>query len=306
MHFELREMDFFTIIDKGLKLFKSNFVPLVILMAIFFGPFLLAMNYNQYKLQSTSNFPGRFLGDVIESISKQEPVDFEGYFDELLVDNASRNSFIYLYAFAFLMLILTPLAYLSSYRVLLAYIKGEKIELGKAIRFSATRYWTLLVAYAAFGMALYFSICLIVGFVFIFPALAFQVMLPCVVAIENKDISGSLKRNFNFLKGFYWRTFGIYLVIAIIVGLVTSLFASVGETIGGLLPGVLGISFKATISTMFSVIFQPIILCVIFLAYLDIRIRKEGFDLDILADRALGAVSEEPSSPPPSTDDAWK
>lgn len=306
MNFELREMDFFTIIDRGLRLFKSNFVPLVILMAIFFGPFLMAMNYNQYQMQSSSNFQGGFWEKLSTSLINEEPPDFESLFDEFLADSESVNSIIYLYAFALLMLILTPLAYLSCYRALLAYIKGEKIELGNIIRFSATRYWILLIADILFGMALYFSICICVGIVFIFPAMAFQAMLPCVVAIEKEGIGGSIKRNFNFLKGFYWRTFGIYLVIGIIVFLVTLMFSSVGEMIGGLIPGVIGISFKATVSTLFSVIFQPLILCVIFLAYIDIRIRKEGFDLDILADRTLGSVSQKPSTPPPANDDIWR
>lgn len=306
MNFELREMDFFTIIDRGLKLFKSNFVPLVILMAIFFGPFLMAVNYNQYQMQGSSNFQERLAESLTKSITNEEPMDFESFFDEFFVDNDARNSIMFLYAFALLMLILTPLAYLSCYRVLLAYIKGEKIDLGKIIRFSATRYWILLIADIAFGIALYFSICLCVGIIFLFPAMAFQAMLPCVVAIEKKDIGGSIKRTFNFLKGFYWRTFGVYLVIGIIVFLITLLFSSVGEMIGGLIPGVIGVSFKATVSTLFSVIFQPLLLCVIFLAYIDIRIRKEGFDLDILADRALGAVSEETSTPPPASDDVWK
>jgi hypothetical protein len=306
MNFELREMDFFTIIDRGLKLFKSNFIPLVILMAIFFGPFLLTANFIQYNLQSNSDFQTRFTQDVFESITKQVPIDWESYIDELFVDSNSGNSLIYLNFFAFLMMILTPLAYLSCYRILLGYIKGEKNNLGDVIRTSATRYWTLFFAYVVAVIVLYFSVCLCVGVIFLLPAVSFMVMLPCVVAIENKDINESLKRNFNFLKGFYWRTFGIYLVIGIIVYLVISMFSSVGVMIGGMLPGVFGISFKAAVSTMFSIIFQPILLGVIFLAYLDIRIRKEGFDLDILADRALGAVSEETSGLPPASDDAWK
>jgi hypothetical protein len=317
MQFELGKMDFGTILDRGFKLFKTNFVPMVILMAIFFGPFLFAANIFMARFDNSlesTNMVTNFLDKFMNNPDEDElTTEFEKVFsDEEMISGLGITFFL-----LFLMMALTPLVYLGVFRILSEHILGRTPSTGEVIRFAASRFWTLVGAVVLCGLIFYFisfvlSIALfILGFavessmlflpillipLFIFLVLVivvFNILLPCVVCMEDVGSLEALKRTWWLLKGFWWRTFGIYLLASLLVAIVTQIFLTIGQGIGGLIPGVAGNAFVAAISTLFTITFQPITLTIIFLLYLDIRIRKENFDLDILARRSFNADSDE-------------
>ena len=108
MKFELREMDFATIIDRGLKLFKLNFVPLVIIMAIFFGPFLFFVNYSQYSLQRAMGNSG-VIDNLMKAFEDPENADTEAIFGDLFQDENAMTTMGIMYGVALLLAILLPL-----------------------------------------------------------------------------------------------------------------------------------------------------------------------------------------------------
>ncbi len=317
MQFELGKMDFGTILDRGFKLFKTNFVPMVILMAIFFGPFLFTANIFMARLDNSlesTNMVTDFLDKFMSNADEDEiATELEKVFsDEEMIFGMGITFFL-----LFLMLVLTPLVYLGVFRILSEHILGRTPSTREVIQFAAGRFWTLVGAVILCGLIFYFitfilSIALgILGYAidssmiflpllllpfFMFAALAmvvFNILLPCVVCMENVGSWEAIKRTWWLLKGFWWRTFGIYLLAALLVAIVTQIFLSIGQGIGGLIPGMVGNAFVAAISTLFTITFQPITLTIVFLLYLDIRIRKENFDLDILAQRSFNADSDE-------------
>ena len=98
----------------------------------------------------------------------------------------------------------------------------------------------------------------------------------------------ALGRSFRLVKGRWWRTLGLYflanflagIVGNIIVGILTALqFTDVGESMAMQLTlGAIGQTVAALITT-------PFIAAFIIVLYFDLRVRNEGFDLQLLAER---------------------
>ena len=330
MKFELREMDFGMIIDRGLKLFKDNFVPLIIIIALFYGPFIFMMNYSQLTLfQSFSG--SNFITNILDQLMKgKQPTPEDFNFDELMNQVGSSKLIGVYMAVAFLLLFLAPLAYLSVYRVLSEYLVGKTITIGEAIGFAGSKYKILLLAiilavliFMAFMCVSSIAVCGVsllipclgafIASIFIvlvsFFASLYTAFLPCVVANENVSSYESLGRSWRLLKGFWWRSLGIYLLTSVIFGVIVWIFSAIGQAVGTFLPDNLEIPYNSAISTLFTVIFQPIMWTVIFLLYIDIRIRKEGFDLNILAQYISRpeqpSIGEEKPSEEINKDDTW-
>jgi hypothetical protein len=333
MRFELSEMDFGMIIDRGLKLFKDNFIPLVLIVAIFYGPFTFAMNYKMsITVDSLKDSP--IVTNIIDKLMKgQIPTEQDLNIEELLTDKRLVSTWGMYNIIGNILFLLEPLAYLSVYHILFAYLLGSQIPLGKAIRFAASKYWILLLAFILTALLFSALSCLACTFSFVItlcnPILVimlemllfvfvlvfssvFMAFIPCVVASENVNSRKSISRTWKLLRGFWWRSLSILILMAIITGVIVLIFSSMGRAFSSFFPQNLKIPFNSSVYTLFSVLAQPLMMCVIFMMYVDIRIRKEGYDLNLLAERTLGpmqsppdAESKDKSQKDTDKDDVW-
>ena len=140
---------------------------------------------------------------------------------------------------------------------------------------------------------------MILPFVLFFPGVwltvAWSVSYPALLA---EDVRGSkaLGRSFVLTKGRWWATFGAllvtYLIVLVISGILTLL---IGTTlIGSLHDEAVAAVLTTVVNTLSSVITLPLLAAVLTIIYYDLRVRKEGVDLDLLA-RGVGGSS--PTSP---------
>lgn len=114
------------------------------------------------------------------------------------------------------------------------------------------------------------------------------------VIAENKGPIEAIKRSWNLTQGYWWRTFGIFLLIGLLAALITSVPSAIFGTIYGAValgPGgapdfVQQQVFNSIINAVSTVLITPFSLIAYTLMYYDLRIRKEGFDLEHQA-RAL-------------------
>ncbi len=130
--------------------------------------------------------------------------------------------------------------------------------------------------------------------------------VPAVV-LEGLGPVAALGRSWNLVRGSWWRTFGIYLLTAIMVGFIgailrlpfniISLFVS-GH--GGSLIGILGASSNPTVASitvgaiggiLSATCTAPITAGVIVLLYADARMRKEGLDLSLQHASQAGSLT---------------
>ena len=101
-----------------------------------------------------------------------------------------------------------------------------------------------------------------------------------VAVLEPKGSSGALGRSWDLTKGFKWKALGLWAVsLALLIVLLagTTVIAAVAEQVQAVQVG------SVVLSSAAELLFYPLIGCVFTLFYYDLRIRKEGFDLDVLS-----------------------
>ena len=139
---------------------------------------------------------------------------------------------------------------------------------------------SLVAGAAAAGLGILLVIAAIpfVLFVYVRTSLA-----PPAIVLENLSGWRGLVRSWNLVRGFSWRILGIRILIVLITGI-----------IGGLLVGLLSLAgagldlngqfiVQQAASAVISVLIGPVTYIAVTLLYYDTRIRKEGFDIEMLA-----------------------
>jgi hypothetical protein len=120
------------------------------------------------------------------------------------------------------------------------------------------------------------------------------------VVFENSGASESLGRSFALSKGSAWRIFGVILLAYIV--LVVAQFA-VGLTVGLIFNVMLRNQvLTSMIGNVIGVLLYPFLSIALMVLYFDQRIRKEGYDLDVLSDGLPASPTPGtpgPTSPPP-------
>lgn len=125
-----------------------------------------------------------------------------------------------------------------------------------------------------------------------------------VAVIEDEGAFASLSRSRALVKGHWWRVLGITLLVSFLVSIVQIIFALPAAAVG--VPVLLGQSHSIStgaqaISTLFStagsIVTGPIIYIAWLLLYYDLRARKEGYDLEVLANQADAQARSAPLQP---------
>ncbi len=126
---------------------------------------------------------------------------------------------------------------------------------------------------------------------------AWAVAVP-VLLMEGTKGRRALGRSFRLVRGFWWRTFAILVLGAILAGIVqsavTAAFLAVTFSTDSEAVSVLA-SFLASVFA--GILTTPFVAAVTIVLYIDLRVRKEGFDLALLAAR-LGDGGEPVSDLP--------
>lgn len=122
-------------------------------------------------------------------------------------------------------------------------------------------------------------------------------LVPSIIMLERLTLRDSMARSWSLTRGNFWRTLGIQLLINVIVGTASSVISTPIGVIGGIAgvvinpnmdPAVLGATYLVTygLSAIVSVVVGAIGLVMqsagVALIYIDIRMRREGLDLELL------------------------
>jgi hypothetical protein len=129
--------------------------------------------------------------------------------------------------------------------------------------------------------------------------IAWSVAIP-VMLVEGLGGATALGRSFGLVKGYWWATLGRLLVAYILVSVVT--FAVSFALLAPAVAIVDDTSFAAlalehAANFLVSLITTPFIAAVTMLVYFDLRVRKEDFDLALLAERMGGVPAAGPAPP---------
>ncbi|MBA3892243.1 MAG: glycerophosphoryl diester phosphodiesterase membrane domain-containing protein [Gemmatimonadales bacterium] len=137
----------------------------------------------------------------------------------------------------------------------------------------------LLAIVVGFGLVLFLipGIVLLCGLVLAFPSLVLE---------PGISPTSALSRSWSLTRGSRWRMLGLVVTLVILlyvpivaIGAMAAMVLPTGGGGGPLNPGLVAL---AVVGVM-QMLLYPLLYCVLTVAYYDLRVRKEGFDLEVLA-----------------------
>lgn len=204
-------------------------------------------------------------------------------------------------------LVAGTLATAASYKAVTDAYLGEKPDWRTSLRFAFRRFGPVLWVTTLSTLAA------IVGFIAcFFPGVwlwvSFAIAVPALLT-EHVRGTRALSRSYNLIKGRWWPALGLLILGYILAGTVSTvvqglfaglLFTGIGENI------VASAVLNAVAATLGAMVATPFTAAFITVLYFDLRVRKEGFDLELMAE-AVGVAPEAgreivpPFMPPPSS-----
>jgi len=111
-------------------------------------------------------------------------------------------------------------------------------------------------------------ICIVIGIVAAVYLMIGWIFLWQAALLEGLGPIAALSRSWALVKGNWWRVFGIMLVVGLIAGAISAILGII-PVVGGIIGSILSIPIAITSAT---------------LLYYDLRVRKEGYSLEALAE----------------------
>jgi len=136
------------------------------------------------------------------------------------------------------------------------------------------------------GLALLGLVLSIAALLFVVVA---TVLATPVLVLERSGVFASLRRSWRLTRTSFWRIAGIYLLTSILVAIVAGIVSAPIGMLGQVIGGVTGMTIAQLVGTVVAAaITTPFVAGVIALLYIDIRIRREGLDVELAAAAAEG------------------
>ena len=174
---------------------------------------------------------------------------------------------------------------------------GRPTSFGDSFKVGLSRFWPLLgysgililVIFVAAIVAVIFALVTIgIGLLLLIPGaialwLVFggriaMTIVPCVV-VERLGPIAALKRSWALTKGNGWRGVGFYLITVLVAFILGITFGGISSAFG------LSYVLQQVFTAVVTVIVTPFTLIAYTLYYFDLRIRRENFDLEMLAEQ---------------------
>jgi hypothetical protein len=173
----------------------------------------------------------------------------------------------------------------ASFKAVADAYLGEQPTWRSSLRFAFARLHSIL------WITLLGGIATVVGFVFciipgIYLWIAFAVAVP-VLLTEGVKGTSALGRSRALVSGRWWGTFGVVLLGTILAGVVSGAIGALAGFAGGTSDAgsVAGFLVNSVSGTLGSMISTPFAAAFVSVLYFDLRVRKEAFDLQLLAER---------------------
>jgi hypothetical protein len=176
----------------------------------------------------------------------------------------------------------------ACFRVIAKAYLGETTDWRSSLAFALRRAWPLLWLGLLYLLIVTGGLLLvIVGAVWFFVVFAFW--MPALF-VEGLRGGRALGRSYKLVKGRWWRTFGVLAVGFLLATFVSTLVQAV--FVAGIFAGSDNDALVLVLSTIAGIvglaIGTPFQAAIVTVAYFDLRVRKEGFDLELLAREMAG------------------
>lgn len=174
---------------------------------------------------------------------------------------------------------------------------GREVSAGDAMGRALPMLWSLILC--SFG----FSLLMGFGFVLLFVP-GFIVLSGCVLCytalvVEGVPAGKAIGRSWELTRDFRWRMLGLLIVFAIVaflpaiaIGVVTGAFGNQAANVAAMQRGTIPtpLLVSSVLNALVQILLYPFLYCILVITYYDLRVRKEGFDLELMAG-ALGPTA---------------
>jgi len=309
---DLRPMDAGDVLDGTIRVYRANPWVLIGIYAVIASvPIYFQQAAGQYFTYVTLRVMQKFADEGIEALNALQTTDF--YASLGVMGGALVLSFF-----------VAPLAQAAMVYAVSETILGRAVGVFECIGKILPRAWTIIGAYLLLGLIVlvpYIPIVLFFtmisgdprlyeeAFALFIPAFILAVFvllyiwikllfIPQAVVLDDVGAVRAFGRSYSLTGGYWWRIFGIYMLVVLIVGIIAGLLEQ-GVKIADLgfrmVPGMseLGVAASSgVLLTMITLVIQPLTVIATTLLYYDLRVRKEGFDLLVLAASVAGEEPE--------------
>jgi hypothetical protein len=254
------------IIDAAVRLYRRNWKLFISIVAWLLVP-----------LAFFEAFATRSLGSLSFNFSPTQNPSASSIFSSAFPGNTGLVLAIYyLVLFLFVTPFLTAAIAWATANLYLGRQPTVKQVYQAALRRFGSILWVLVINAVLIGLGF---LLLVVPGVFLLVKL---ILAPVIVMIEARRGHRAIGRAWQLSQKNWWRMFGLGILTVLIIELV-NLVVSIVPDILGLLTGPVGWVFRGVGGAAGLVVTTPFNTIVLVLLYFDLRIRKEGFDLSILA-----------------------
>ena len=201
----------------------------------------------------------------------------------------------YLFEYLLLLVVLliaSQLAIGASTLVLSEGYLGRELSTGEALRRAWARIGDIVLLSILTSLVIFLGILLLIvpGLIL---AAGLAVATPALMIEQGLNASGAMSRSWALTKGSRFRIFAMLFVTFLIIVVVAAgatavlgLLAAVTGAFRSMSPGHPSLGLNIAIQVLGLVIktfLTPIVYCMLTVAYFDLRVRAEGFDLEMLA-----------------------
>jgi hypothetical protein len=164
---------------------------------------------------------------------------------------------------------------------------GHELVVGPTFRYAVSRIHSIL------WISILSGLCVLLGFVLlIIPGIIVAIRFvfgSTVLVVEGQKGTKALGRSWRLAKGHFWKLFGTLLLANIMASVVEGVL-SVPGSVAFVAIGPSGWPFLAIATSLAAILTTPFTTLITVLLYFDLRIRKEAFDLEVMAQEMSSPV----------------
>ena len=274
----LRVMPLGELLDETFKLYRRHFTVIAgVALVIILPNLILSLISGSYRANPIS-----YLQSVAQNINNP---------DELTRIQARQQEYtsspLYLLSFPIAAL-LVPFSVGAMYRAATSLAAGNLETIGSVLLGTLRRYFAVWVVVILAALVFVGAIFIVTIPVVLWVAIRWSVALPALFA-EGIGPVKALGRSWNLVRDNWWRTLGILIIVTIMASLIQTALGFLFGGVAAVVPGLsddLRAGVVTTVTTLVDALVGAITPIAITMLYLDLRVRKEGLDLDQLARQA--------------------
>ncbi|HLB76140.1 MAG TPA: glycerophosphoryl diester phosphodiesterase membrane domain-containing protein, partial [Candidatus Dormibacteraeota bacterium] len=274
----LRPLPLGELLDESFKLYRREFSVIGgVALVVILPNLLLTLISGSYRAN-----PFSYLQQVFQNLNDPEAL-------QTIQNRQSQytNSVLYLLTFPIAFLLI-PFTAGALYRAATSLAAGNVETIGSVLGGTARRYFGIFGNRILWYLVIVGMIGIVTIPIVIWVLVRWAVSLPALFA-EGAGPMQALGRSWNLTRDNWWRTLGVVIVIFVMVGLIQGALGLLFTGIAAVVPGLsddLRAGLVLTVATLVNALVGAITPIAITMLYLDLRVRKEGLDLDQLARQA--------------------